>query len=336
VNFQAEKMSFIDFCFAISCIWLVIFIILLFIMDGDLSLMFHAKFGRKIYEMKDKVIWITGASTGIGAACAIQCAKVGAKLVLSARNETLLWEIKQKCLDAGRAEGLTEKDVLVLPLDLTKLNNHQSRVNAVLDHFGKIDVMLHNAGRSQRARWEHTDIQVDKDLFELNVFSIISLSRCIMPHFLKRNSGIFAIMSSSAGKAGVPYSGTYTGSKHALHGYFESLRTEKMATGISVVMLCPGPTFSNLLAVAATENPGEDFNESMRATDKRMTSERCAFLSLVAIAHKLEEAWLCFFPVLPLMYISQYLPTIGKRVMSMLGPKFMANVRDSRQTIKDE
>ena len=141
MNFQAEKMSFIDFCFAISCLWLVIFIILLFIMDGDLSLMFHAKFGRKICkmhaynlifidilkfqvptfislrntriffenrniilfpdEMKDKVIWITGASTGIGAACAIQCAKVGAKLVLSARNETLLWEIKQKCLGLG-------------------------------------------------------------------------------------------------------------------------------------------------------------------------------------------------------------------------------------------
>ena len=183
--------------------------------------------------------------------------------------------------------------------------------------------MLHNAGRSQRARWEHTDIQVDLDLFNLNVFSIVHLSRCIMPHFLERNSGTFALMSSTAGKAGVPFSGSYTGSKHALHvglfsdpiwsspsfsftfcctqrlfsifrkcknecsmhttfichknkaktswaitdwmtlmhcifqGYFESLRTEKMATGISVTMLCPGPTFSNLLAVAATENQGE-------------------------------------------------------------------------------
>ena len=77
--------------------------------------------------------------------------------------------------------------------------------------------MLHNAGRSQRARWEHTDIQVDLDLFNLNVFSIVHLSRCIMPHFLERNSGTFALMSSTAGKAGVPFSGSYTGSKHALH-----------------------------------------------------------------------------------------------------------------------
>merc|ERR1712156_72006 len=317
-------------------LWCVIFVALLFYLDGDLSLAFHARFGKKIHELKGQVLWITGASTGIGASCAIEAAKVGAKLVLTARNETLLKDVKQKCLEAGRFQGLTENDILLVPMDLTKFDTHQKCVDKVLEHFGKIHVMLHNAGKSQRARWEHTDIQVDKDLFELNVFSIIGLSRCIMPHFLKRNSGIFAIMSSSAGKAGVPYSGTYTGSKHALHGYFESLRTEKMATGISVVMLCPGPTFSNLLAGAATEKPGEAFNETMQSTDKRMTSERCAFLSLVAIAHQLEEAWICFFPVLPLMYISQYFPTVSKRLMSLIGPKFLAKVRDSRDALKEE
>ena len=126
---------------------------------------------------------------------------------------------------------------MILPLDLTQFDTHQKSVNKVLDHFGKvnnprrcrketifilfttlqINVMLHNAGRSQRARWEHTDIEVDLDLFNLNVFSIVNLSRCIMPHFLERNSGTFALMSSTAGKAGVPFSGSYTGSKHALH-----------------------------------------------------------------------------------------------------------------------
>jgi len=329
-------MSFLDFCFVLFLLWIVIFVILLFYLDGDLSLMWHAKFGRKIYELKGQVVWITGASTGIGASCAIEAAKLGAKLVLSARNEVLLQEVKEKCLDAGRHQGLEEKDVLILPLDLTQFDTHQKSVKKVLDHFGKINIMLHNAGRSQRARWEHTDIEVDLDLFNLNVFSIVNLSRCIMPHFLERNSGTFALMSSAAGKAGVPFSGSYTGSKHALHGYFESLRTEKMATGISVTMLCPGPTFSNLLAVAATENRGEAFNENMKAGDKRMTAERCGYLSLVAIAHKLEEAWICFFPVLPLMYISQYLPTIGKRIMSVLGPKFLTKVRDSRDTIKND
>ena len=81
---------------------------------------------------------------------------------------------------------------------------------------------------------------------------------------------------------------------------------------------------------------GEAFNETMQSTDKRMTSERCAFLSLVAIAHQLEEAWICFFPVLPLMYISQYFPTVSKRLMSLIGPKFLAKVRDSRDALKEE
>merc|ERR1711860_18087 len=164
---QEDKsfMSFIDFCFVLFLIWIVLFVILLFYLDGDLSLMWHAKFGRKIYELKDQVVWITGASTGIGASCAIEAAKLGAKLVLSARNEVLLKEVKEKCLDSGRHQGLEPKDVLILPLDLTQFDTHQRSVNKVLDHFGK--------------------------------------------------------------------------------GYFESLRTEKMATGISVTMLCPGPTFSN-------------------------------------------------------------------------------------------
>lgn len=85
---------------------------------------------------------------------------------------------------------------------------------------------------------------------------------------LENKSGSIAVTSSTAGKAGVPFSGTYTGSKHAIHGYFESLRTEKMGSGVEVCLLCPGPTFSDLLEVAATEKPGEKFGESMRSTDK--------------------------------------------------------------------
>ena len=126
---------------------------------------------------------------------------------------------------------------------------------------------------------------------------------------LSNKSGSIAVTSSTAGKAGVPFSGTYTGSKHAIHGYFESLRTEKVSqalnvqnstetfqvgSGVEICLLCPGPTFSDLLEVAATENPGEKFGESMRSSDKRMTSERCAELSLIAIVNKLPESWICF------------------------------------------
>ena len=80
--------------------------------------------------------------------------------------------------------------------------------------------MIHNAGQSQRARWEHTNIDVDRDIFELNVFSVVNLTRLILPYFLRRGEGTIAVVSSSAGKAGAPFSGSYTGSKHALHVRF--------------------------------------------------------------------------------------------------------------------
>jgi dehydrogenase/reductase SDR family protein 7 len=144
--------------------------------------------------------------------------------------------------------------------------SNQQSFQKVLAEFGKLDILINTAGRSQRARWEHTDIQVDQDLFNLNVFSVVSLTRTVLPHMLENKSGTVAVMSSSAGKAGSPFSGTYTGSKHAVHGYFESLRSEKVWTGLEVCMLCPGPTFSNLLAVVSTEKLGEKFGESMNAT----------------------------------------------------------------------
>merc|ERR1719239_835955 len=169
--------------------------------------------------------------------------------------------------------------------------------------------MIHNAGRSQRARFEHTAMEVDRSLFELNVFSVVNLTRVILPYMIDAGKGHIALMSSSAGKAG---------------------------TGLEISMLCPGPTFSNLLQVAATEKPGESFGEDMNKEDRRMTAERCAELSLVAIANQIPESWICFRPVLPLMYANQYIPSIGKSVLKFLGPKFLAKVRDSRNAMESD
>jgi len=330
-------MDFIEILFVLFLIIYLILLLLILVSDGDLSLIFWDKFGKKLDDLKGQVVWVTGASSGIGAAIAIEAAKHGAKLVISARSEDKLRTIKQRCIDVGRYHGLVDKDILVLPMDMTKFDSHQKCVEKVLHHFEKISIVIHNAGRSQRARWEHTDIQVDKDLFDLNVFGPVHLSRLIIPHFMERAGGQFAIVSSAAGKAGVPFSGSYTGSKHAINGYFNSLRTEKVGTGIKITILCPGPVFSDLLRSASTENAGEAMNSSMSSTDRRMTAERCAHLSLVAITHQLEEAWMSLFPVVPLMYFNQYFPTISFRLMSWIGPRFLLKVRDSRDdTVKKD
>jgi len=306
--------------------------ILLLYLDADFTTIFYDKLGGDLSKhLRDKVIWITGASSGIGAALAVEASRHGAKLVLTARRTDALEEVKQNCIKQG---NISEEDILVLPLDMCDLQSHSGALKKVLDKFGKLSVLINNAGRSQRARWEHTDIAVDKDMFELNVFSIINLTRLVLPHMLDTGEGTVAVMSSCAGKSGVPFSGTYTASKHALHGYFESLRTEKVGSGVDICMLCPGPTFSELLQVAATEKQGEKFGQEMHVTDKRMTAERCAHLSLVAIAHHITESWICFFPALPMMYAVQYFPTISKLLIKLLGPKFLMTVRDSRNAME--
>merc|ERR1712227_680434 len=308
--------------------------ILLLYLDADFTTIFYDKLGGGLSKhLRDKVIWITGASSGIGAALAVEASRHGAKLVLTARRTDALEEVKQNCIKQG---NISEEDILVLPLDMCDLQSHSGALKKVLDKFGKLSVLINNAGRSQRARWEHTDIAVDKDMFELNVFSIINLTRLVLPHMLDTGEGTVAVMSSCAGKSGVPFSGTYTASKHALHGYFESLRTEKVGSGVDICLLCPGPTFSDLLEVAATENQGEKFGESMKNSDKRMTAERCAELSLVTIVNQLPESWICFRPVLPLLYAVQYMPSLPKSFMRLIGAEYLAKVRDSRNALEEK
>jgi len=320
--------------FFILLLFLAVFIYFVVNYDADMTTIFYEKYGKNLNEFYNgKVVWITGASTGIGKAVALEAAKNGAKVVISARREALLNEVRDLCV----TKGCSKESVLVLPLDVCDSTALEPAFQKVSQTFGPIDILLLNAGRSQRARWEHTDAQVDRDLFELNVFSVINLARIVLRNMLERKSGHIAVMSSSAGKAGAPFSGSYTGSKHAVHGYFESLRNEKVGSGVDITMLCPGPTFSDLLQVAATEKPDTAFGEPMTAADKRMTAERCAHLSLVAIANSLPESWICFKPVLPLMYASQYMPAVSKwAFQKFLGLKFLAKVRDSRNAMESD
>ncbi|TRY78067.1 hypothetical protein TCAL_10578 [Tigriopus californicus] len=325
--------------------WFIIYTLLVLVVvafvylcfsDGDFLLMYYSKNGKELEKMKGQVVWITGASTGIGAALAVEFAKVGSKIVISARSKEKLDQVKKKCLEAGKPQGLKEADILVLEMDMCKFSTHKPCLEAILKRFSRLDVLVNNAGKSQRARWEHIEMPVDRDMFELNVFSLVNLTRLVIPQFEKQGGGTLAVTSSMAGISGIPFSGTYCGTKHAVHGYFNSLRTEKLTSNIDVVVLCPGPVFSNLLEGAATEKEGENFGGSMGANDKRMTAERCAFLMMVAIAHKLEEAWITFFPILPMMYAYQYLPWLTRKFIRLVGPSLFQKLRDSKETVKNK
>lgn len=113
-------------------------------------------------------------------------------------------------------EQLDDKDVLVIPMDITDFESHKKHFRHAVGHFGHVDILLNNAGRSQRAIWDNIELAVDKQLFDLNVFATINLSRVALDHFNRRGSGHIAVVSSIAGVLGAPYSGSYTGSKHAI------------------------------------------------------------------------------------------------------------------------
>ncbi|XP_067010251.1 dehydrogenase/reductase SDR family member 7 [Anabrus simplex] len=324
-------MDFFTFIGLLTFIYFVVYIVVLLLVDCDLALAWSEKFGKSVDSLRGKVVWVTGASSGIGEHMAYALARGGVKLVLSARRVGELERVKAKCLEVG--SHLTENDVLVLPFDITAYATHQESFDKVIKHFGTLDILVNNAGRSQRAMWEDIETEVDREMFEVNVFGIVSLSRIAVRYFLKKGEGHIAVTSSLAGVLGVPFSGTYTGTKHAIHGFFNSLWVEKLGCNIHRTLLCPGPVHTNFLAESFTDKAGVKFGQQVSSTDRRLSSERCGYLSAVALANRLPEVWIALFPLIPLTYLV-YFPNIAKIVMSYIGPKQFLKLRDTKDTLK--
>ena len=182
------------------------------------------------------VVWITGASSGIGEALAKQYAKQGHQLVLSARREAKLERVKKVCVKLG----LKEADVLVLPLDVTEHDSMAEKVFAVTSHFKHIDVLINNAGISQRSLCLDTDLSVYKTLLDVDVLGQIALTKEVLPIMVKQGSGHIAVTSSVSGKVGVKMRTGYCAAKHAVMGFFDALRAEVAQYGIQVSTITPG------------------------------------------------------------------------------------------------
>lgn len=299
-------------------------------LDSDVELAFYEKWGRPLESLRGKIVWITGASSGIGEHLAYTLAKIDCKLVLTSRRENLLNEVKEKCLRINA--NLKEDDVEVLPMDVSKTDLHKDAFDRVISKFGRLDILVNNVGRTQRAIWEDVEIEVDRELFNLNVFSIVSLSRLAVKHFQDNGQGQLVVTSSIAGIRGVPFSGSYNGSKHALHGYFEGLRSEKMNKNIAITMICPGPIQTPFLAEGFTAKAGEKFGHETELSKSKMGPGRCSRLMAVAIANEVHEAWIANPLVIQLTYLTINYPNIGRLLLTYLGPTFMQKLRDSKVT----
>ncbi|KAG4070073.1 hypothetical protein HA402_013733 [Bradysia odoriphaga] len=320
------------------CLYILVWFLIACIADCDVITFLAAHFGKSpATEFSRKVVWVTGASSGIGEALAKNLARYKARLVISARRKDELDRVKQECLALNRK--LKDKDILVLDFDMLDYAVHESKFKQVVDHFGKLDLLISNAGRAQRARWQNIELEVDKSLFDLNVFSLINLNRIAVRYFSKTgNIGGLAVTSSIAGKFGAPECGSYTGSKHALHGYFESLRNEIRSNKISITMLCPGPVFSDITREAFATKIGEKVDIVIQPTDRRMATDRCAYLCLVAIANKLDESWQALFPLIIVTHFLRNRSFLISRLMSLIDVKGLtAKIRGTRwDDLKEE
>lgn len=233
--------------------------------------------------MKKKVIWITGASSGIGAELAHQYAQRGAALILSARRETALEEVKNRCVN--------KTDIRLLPLDLTDFDALPSKVEQALSCFGKIDLLINNGGVSQRSLVIETKFQVYKNLIDVNYLGTVQLTTALLPHFVAQKGGHFAVVTSVMGKYASPYRSGYAGAKHALHGFFDALRMEHQKDGVHVTLLAPGFVQTNVTINALTGD-GSSLGHDDPATKSGLEVEQFCRAAIKAIDRK---AWESYF-----------------------------------------
>lgn len=261
---------------------------------------------------QNKRVWITGASSGIGEALARQLARKGALLVLSARGVEKLEVIK--------AQLPNSEQHLIIPLDVSNSEEIRATVATHASLLGKIDVLINNAGISQRALTWEASAASERLVMETNFFGAIALSKAVLPGMLSRNSGQIINMSSVVGKFGFPLRSTYAASKHALHGYFDSLRAEVQAAGknLHIMLVCPGRIATNI-SLSAVVADGSRQNEMDPGLAAGLSPEYCARRIISAAeGHKAE---LYIGKEQFLIYLKRFLPALFRKVVSHIKPK---------------
>lgn len=257
-----------------------------------------------------KVIWITGASSGIGEALTYQLAKHGARLIISARRKEELERVKGNCIAASHPF------IKILPLDLSEASTLNLSTQAAVQLFGHIDILINNGGISQRSLAKDTTLDVDRRIMEVDYFGSIGLTKNLLPYFLKQKSGHFVTISSVMGKIGTPYRSGYAAAKHALHGFFDSLRAElwKDNKNIYVTLVCPGWINTNL-SIAALMGDGSAQNKKDDTHKKGMTPDQFSKKLIRAIETKKREVYIGGTKEVLAIYIKRFFPGMFSKII---------------------
>jgi len=248
--------------------------------------------------VRDRRIWITGACSGIGEALSYELSRRGANLVLSSNRPDALRETRERC---PRPD-----DHLVQPVDLTEPDAIQAAADTVREEAGPVDVLVNNAGIAQRGPAAETETAAVRQVMEVNFFGAVHLTKAVLPAMQDRGHGHIAVVSSVAGKFGAPSLSAYCASKHAVQGWFDSLRAEVHDDGIGVTLACPGFVQTSIASnMVATE--GRETVE--KVLEKGISPSRCAEAIADAIEQEKPEFYVGGWEVVN-VYLKRFVPSL--------------------------
>ena len=263
-------------------------------------------------DFKNKVVWITGASSGIGEAMVHGFAKRGAKIVLSARREEELIRVQQEA-------NLMDENTLILPFDVENYQQAPEKVAAIMAKFGKIDVLMNNAGISNRGSVIDNSISVYTKIFDINVFSVIAITKAVLPVMIAQKSGFITATSSVAGKLGTPMRSAYAATKHALHGFFDAVRAEMFEHNIEVMLICPGYIKTNI-SVNAISSDGGKYGKMDENQSKGMSTEECVEKIISGMNKHKQELYVGGKEILGI-YLKRFFPRILSKMVRKVNMK---------------
>lgn len=259
-----------------------------------------------LFVFMKKVAWITGASSGIGEEICKQLASKGFQLILSSRDEEKLEQVKQSLPNAPSH--------LVCPLDLGNTETIEHTVSKIMGQIEKLDFVYHCGGISQRSEAFETPLSVDRRIMEVNYFGTVALTKAILPYFQKQQSGHFVVISSISGKFGFFLRSTYSASKHALQGFFESLLLEESKNNIRITIAYPGK-INTPISLRALDKNGNAHNQMDHNQETGMPVETCVKQLLKAVEKNKKEV-LIGNKELFAVYLKRYFPKAFWKVIS--------------------
>ncbi len=256
-------------------------------------------------DFKNKVVWITGASSGIGEALVYSFDKRESKIIISARREAELQRVKDNCKNPN--------NIIIETIDLEDHSSIKTKANTVQEKVGSIDILINNGGISQRSLARDTSLDVDKKIMNVNYFGTITLTKAVLPKMLQNKSGHIVVISSVTGKIGFPLRSAYAASKHALHGYFDTLRAESWKENINVSIICPGYIRTKLSMNALTSN-GTAQNKMDDVINNGIEPEYLAEKIINAITKRKEEIVVAGKEKLGI-YLKRFLPRLLSKII---------------------